>query len=98
MRGPVRSEWDQLREHDVLFLLSIAPPSAATLASWNAADPSTESAPKPHQLYGLTHVRGCEVIEVRRSGVHHPPSLSARVWLAHGSEWKTWSSVNACLI
>ena len=60
MRGPIRSEWDQMREHDVLFLLSIVPPDSATLASWQASGTPA----KPDQLYGLTHVRGCEVIEV----------------------------------
>lgn len=30
-RGDVRSEWDELKEHDVLFLLTVQPPSAAEL-------------------------------------------------------------------
>lgn len=60
MRGPIRSEWDQIREHDILFLLSITPPDAVTLARWQ----TTEAQPKPDELYGLTHVRGCEVVEV----------------------------------
>lgn len=31
MRGDVRAEWEELKQHDVLFLLSIQPPDAATL-------------------------------------------------------------------
>jgi hypothetical protein len=27
LRGDVRSEWDQIRQHDVMFLLTIRPPS-----------------------------------------------------------------------
>lgn len=27
LRGDVRSEWDELKEHDVLFLLTIRPPT-----------------------------------------------------------------------
>ncbi len=30
MRNDIKSEWDDLKQHDVLFLLSITPPDAAT--------------------------------------------------------------------
>lgn len=57
-RSHIRSEWDGLKEHDVLFLLSIRP----------SFEPlSTEEASKatvPQRL-GLQCVRGCEVIEIR---------------------------------
>lgn len=56
-----------MREHDVLFLLSIVPPDSATLASWQAQGTPA----KPDQLYGLTHVRGCEVIEVSHEVMSH---------------------------
>lgn len=32
-RGDVRSEWDELKEHDVLFLLTVQPPAAKELAA-----------------------------------------------------------------
>jgi len=53
LRGPVRAEWDELRQHDVLFLLGVKPPTTA-----QAAGSVAERA-------GLQHVRGCEVIELR---------------------------------
>ena len=31
MRGEVRSEWDELKQHDVLFLMTIRPPDAMQL-------------------------------------------------------------------
>ncbi|KAG9456332.1 hypothetical protein H6P81_000840 [Aristolochia fimbriata] len=57
-RQKIRSEWDSIKEHDVLFLLSIRPlfeplsPEEATKATI------------PEKL-GLQYVRGCEIIEIR---------------------------------
>ncbi|KAL7239134.1 hypothetical protein ACSBR2_005102 [Camellia fascicularis] len=57
-RAQIRSEWNALKEHDVLFLLSIRP-SFEPLSSEEAA-----KATVPQKL-GLQFVRGCEVIEMR---------------------------------
>ncbi|XP_077214352.1 P-loop containing nucleoside triphosphate hydrolases superfamily protein [Tasmannia lanceolata] len=57
-RTHIRSEWNALKEHDVLFLLSIRP-SFEPLSAEEAAKSSV-----PERL-GLQYVRGCEVIEVR---------------------------------
>ncbi|RWW31965.1 hypothetical protein GW17_00003381 [Ensete ventricosum] len=57
-RAHIRSEWDALKEHDVLFLLSIRP-SFEPLSQEEAAKSSV-----PQRL-GLQYVRGCEVIEMR---------------------------------
>ena len=54
LRPAIRAEWDQLRQHDVLFLLAIQPPSAPS-----------GSAASPAERFGLRNVRGCEVIELR---------------------------------
>ncbi|KAI3936782.1 hypothetical protein MKW92_043376 [Papaver armeniacum] len=54
----IRSEWNSLKEHDVLFLLSIRP-SFEPLSSEEAAKSSV-----PERL-GIQFVRGCEVIEIR---------------------------------
>jgi hypothetical protein len=62
LRGDVRSEWDEAKQHDVLFLLTLRPPAANALAAGQQ--------PTPAELYGLVAVRGCEVIEVRRSVCH----------------------------
>ncbi|KAL3732608.1 hypothetical protein ACJRO7_029278 [Eucalyptus globulus] len=57
-RAQVRSEWNALKEHDVLFLLSIRP-SFEPLSSEEASKASV-----PQRL-GLQYVRGCEIIEIR---------------------------------
>lgn len=57
----MHSEWDEVKQHDVLFLLTIRPPDAAALAAMAASG----AAPRPDLLHGLTYVRGCEVMEVR---------------------------------
>ena len=57
-KAQVRSEWNALKEHDVLFLLSISP-SFEPLSA-DEADKATV----PHRL-GLKFVRGCEIIEMR---------------------------------
>ncbi|KAK1263373.1 putative RNA helicase SDE3 [Acorus gramineus] len=57
-KAHIRSEWNALKEHDVLFLLSIRP-SFEPLSSEEAAKLSV-----PERL-GLQYVRGCEIIEIR---------------------------------
>ncbi|KAK9283494.1 hypothetical protein L1049_011740 [Liquidambar formosana] len=57
-RAQIRSEWNALKEHDVLFLLSMRP-SFEPLSTEEAAKASV-----PQRL-GLQYVRGCEVIEIR---------------------------------
>ncbi|XP_030484515.1 uncharacterized protein LOC115700975 [Cannabis sativa] len=57
-KAQIRSEWNSLKEHDVLFLLSIRP-SFEPLSAEEAAKASV-----PQRL-GLQFVRGCEVIEMR---------------------------------
>ncbi|CAA7395754.1 unnamed protein product [Spirodela intermedia] len=57
-RAHIRSEWDSLKEHDVLFLLSIRP-SFEPLSAEEAAKSTVA------ERLGLQYVRGCEVIEIR---------------------------------
>ncbi|KAJ0637624.1 putative intron-binding protein aquarius [Helianthus annuus] len=57
-RTQIRSEWNALKEHDVLFLLCIRP-SFEPLSADEAANASV-----PQKL-GLQFVRGCEIIEIR---------------------------------
>ncbi|KAK4424856.1 RNA helicase aquarius [Sesamum alatum] len=57
-KAQIRSEWNALKEHDVLFLLSIRP-SFEPLSAEEA-----EKATVPQRL-GLQCVRGCEIIEIR---------------------------------
>ena len=66
MRGDVRSEWDEAKQHDVLFLLTIRPPDATEVAQLRTQG----SQLNPMELYGLTYVRGCEVVEVKDEGGH----------------------------
>ena len=66
----MRSEWDEAKEHDVLFLLTIRPPGATELARMRTQG----AALNPMELYGLTYVRGLEVIEVKDEGKRGPPS------------------------
>ncbi|XP_042485253.1 RNA helicase aquarius, partial [Macadamia integrifolia] len=57
-RAQIRSEWNALKEHDVLFLLCIRP-SFEPLSAEEAAKSTV-----PEKL-GLQYVRGCEIIEIR---------------------------------
>ena len=60
LRGDVRSEWDETKQHDVLFLLTVQPPDQVALGA--IRDRGEE--PTPAQQHGLIYVRGAEVIEV----------------------------------
>lgn len=57
-KAHIRSEWNALKEHDVLFLLSIRP----SFEPLSAEEASKASVP---QKLGLQFVRGCEIIEIR---------------------------------
>lgn len=77
-RHQIRSEWDGLKEHDVLFLLSIKPTFEPLSA--DEADKSTV----PERL-GLQFVRGCEVTEIRDEGGNLMNDFTGRV---KREEWK----------
>ena len=66
MRPDVRAEWDSLKQHDVLFLLSVQPgyenDAHQRSVDWKGA---TDVALR---CAGLQYVRGCEVLEVRDQG------------------------------
>ncbi|KAF2322470.1 hypothetical protein GH714_017202 [Hevea brasiliensis] len=62
-KAQIRSEWNALKEHDVLFLLSIRP-SFEPLSAEEAG-----KATVPQRL-GLQYVRGCEIIEIRDEEEH----------------------------
>ena len=67
MRGDIRSEWDETKQHDVLFLLTVRPPDQAELALMQ----QDGKEPHPAERFGLAYVRGCEVIEVKDEGMHN---------------------------
>lgn len=51
-----RGEWDELRKHDVLFLMTVE----ATEQSANALMEGEDI--KEH--FGIKHIRGCEIVDV----------------------------------
>lgn len=52
----IRGEWDELRKHDVLFLLTIE-------ASENTSNALKEGEDF-REHYGIKHIRGCEIVDV----------------------------------
>ncbi|BBN15051.1 intron-binding protein aquarius [Marchantia polymorpha subsp. ruderalis] len=77
-RGEKRSEWDELKEHDVLFLLSITPPPKV-LDKEEAAKLSVP------ERFGLVYVRGCEIIEMRDEGNQLMNDFTGRI---KREDWK----------
>ncbi|KAK7310334.1 hypothetical protein RJT34_07787 [Clitoria ternatea] len=77
-RAQIRSEWDALKEHDVLFLLSIRP----SFEPLSAEEEVKASVP---QKLGLQFVRGCEVIEIRDEEGNLMNDFSGRI---KRDEWK----------
>jgi intron-binding protein aquarius len=75
----VRSEWDEVKQHDVLFLLTVRPPDAGQLAEMR----SRPEEPGVMELHGLVTVRGCEVVEVKDEGgsplFFNPPAAPPQV-------------------
>lgn len=77
-RAQIRSEWNSLKEHDVLFLLCIRP-SFEPLGAEEA-----DKATVPQRL-GLQYVRGCEVIDIRDEEGNLMNDFSGKV---KRDEWK----------
>ncbi|MCL7030325.1 hypothetical protein MKW94_020624, partial [Papaver nudicaule] len=73
----IRSEWNSLKEHDVLFLLSIRP-----LEPLNSEGAAKSTVP---ERLGLQFVRGCEVIEIRDEGGGLMNDFTGRI---KRDEWK----------
>ena len=86
----MRSEWDETKQHDVLFLLTVQPPDQVALGALR--DRGEE--PTPAQQHGLVYVRGAEVIEVSSLGMsasfaapcHHLASLQHVVVQVHAGQ------------
>lgn len=70
LRPDIRAEWDELKQHDVLFLLTIRPPDSITANYMAQAGQGAakEGGVGLMEQYGLRYVRGGEVIEVRDEG------------------------------
>lgn len=77
-RAQIRSEWNSLKEHDVLFLLCIRP-SFEPLGAEEA-----DKATVPQRL-GLQYVRGCEIIDIRDEEGNLMNDFTGRV---KRDEWK----------
>ncbi|KAL9235786.1 hypothetical protein vseg_010522 [Gypsophila vaccaria] len=77
-RAHIRSEWDALKEHDVLFLLSVCP-------SFEPLSPEEADKATVPQRLGLQYVRGCEVIEVRDEEGNLMNDFTGRI---KRDEWK----------
>lgn len=75
----IRNEWDNLRKHDVLFLLTIE----ATEASSHKLKDDEDF----RQHYGIRHVRGCEIVDILGAdgraideAAHVTPELKQAKW------------------
>eukprot|EP00850_Spirogloea_muscicola_P023959 SM000413S15642 [mRNA] locus=s413:13687:24995:+ [translate_table: standard] len=88
-RGAMRAQWDELKEHDVLFVLAIRPVPPSPYGNGAEEGPASaydhtggSSVPK---RFGLRYVRGCEVVEVKDEGGRLMNDFTGRV---KREEWK----------
>ncbi|GMH30504.1 hypothetical protein Nepgr_032347 [Nepenthes gracilis] len=77
-RAQIRSEWNALKEHDVMFLLSINP-------SFEPLSPEEAANATVPQRLGLQCVRGCEIIEIRDEEGNLMNDFTGRI---KRDEWK----------
>jgi intron-binding protein aquarius len=77
-RTQIRSEWNSLKEHDVLFLLCIRP-------SFEPLGPEEADKATVPQRLGLQYVRGCEIIDIRDEEGNLMNDFTGRV---KRDEWK----------
>ena len=78
----VRGEWDELKEHDVVFLLAIQPPPERYGEDTEAIEERKVSVA---EKFGLQLVRGCEVVEVKDEGGTLMNDFTGRI---KREEWK----------
>lgn len=80
----LRGEWDGLREHDVLFLLTLQGPEGGGGGGGGRGGSKREGEEEEVRSfcarYGVRAVRGCEVYEVRDQGgnILNDPAAAAR--------------------
>jgi Intron-binding protein aquarius N-terminus len=88
LRGDVRSEWDELKQHDVVFLMTVRPPEEADVAAM-----AVDGAPSVMEQFGLTYVRGAEVIEVKDEGAEWLEAVSVPTKPASAEKQRVLSCV-----
>lgn len=81
MRSEVKKEWDELKQHDVMFLLTVKVPYDinGTQAKFQNGEITAL------QAQGLMYVRGCEVIEIRDEAGVLMNDFTGRI---HPDEWQ----------
>ena len=67
LRDDVAEEWEETKQHDVLFLITLRPPSDVDMEIM-AQELAPGQSLTPAQRCGLVYVRGCEVVEVKDEG------------------------------
>lgn len=93
LRPDIRAEWDELKQHDVLFLLTIRPPDSITANYMAQAGQGAakEGGVGLMEQYGLRYVRGGEVIEVRDEGeLWRAEGRGQRIWERREGGWEGW--------
>lgn len=60
----VRDEWEELREHDVLFLLTVRATPEMKDAIWKRDDRDFDWSKINKDVLGIKYVRGCELVRV----------------------------------
>jgi intron-binding protein aquarius len=61
----VRKEWDLIKQHDTLFLVSLQMmPDVSVTDAQESGRLTNLSGPEFKKKFGITHVRGCEVFEL----------------------------------
>lgn len=65
VRAVVRDEWDQIKRHDVLFMIAVDQPSSRGMKAPRADDHVVDMSRDLAECYGVKYVRGAEVVEVR---------------------------------
>jgi intron-binding protein aquarius len=61
----IRKEWDQIKQHDTLFLVSLQMlPDVKVTDAQETGRLTNMSGPEFKKKFGVTHIRGCEVFEL----------------------------------
>lgn len=84
LRGAIRSEWDELKQHDVVFVLTVVPPDPSSLTSMYTDEKSPID---PRRKYGVLYVRGCEVIEVKDDAGKLMNDFTGMCWSGKNEKW-----------
>lgn len=85
LRPDIRAEWDELKQHDVLFLLTIRPPDSITRSYM--AQAKVRAGLAAQKSWAVPSCSCCGMELAAALSGHSPCPCTAATWTLHHNQW-----------